>query len=93
VSNSEPVLDSSDGPARSLLERIAMPVFKLGLLVFLALGVVLVLTQAVGVVVGDGALVEGVVGALGLPMTIAASMTGVLAFVMSYLYRWSGGED
>ncbi|GAB2756377.1 hypothetical protein [Amycolatopsis magusensis] len=83
----------SESPLRTLLKRVTMPVFKLGLVVFLVLGVVLVLGQAAGLVVGDGTLVEGVAGALALPMTTAAAVTGLLGFLLSYLHRWSAGED
>jgi len=82
-----------DGPVRSALKRISMPLFKIGLVVFLCLGLVLVLTQVVGIVTGSGGLVEGVVGVLGVPMTASAAVTGAIGFLMSYLHRWSGGED
>ena len=83
----------SESPARALLKRVTMPVFKLGLVVFLVLGVALVLGQAAGIVAGSGALVEGVAGVLAVPMTTAAAITGLLGFVLSYLHHWSGGED
>ncbi|AXB47899.1 hypothetical protein [Amycolatopsis albispora] len=83
----------SESRTRTLLKRVTMPVFKVGLVVFLVLGVVLVLGQAAGIVVGDGTLVEGVAGVLAVPMTTAAAVTGLLGFVLSYLHHWSGGED
>ncbi|GAB3562025.1 hypothetical protein GCM10027445_01830 [Amycolatopsis endophytica] len=85
--------ETTDGAVRGLLKRVTMPVFKTGLVVFLALGIILVLVQAAGILSGDGALVEDVVGVLGIPMTAAAAVTGLVGFVMSYLHRWSGGED
>ncbi|MGC7094302.1 hypothetical protein ACPZ19_06540 [Amycolatopsis lurida] len=83
----------SESKTRTLLKRVTMPVFKLGLVVFLVLGVVLVLGQAAGIVAGSGAVVEGVAGVLAVPMTTAAAITGLLGFVLSYLHNWSAGED
>ncbi|WP_258348597.1 hypothetical protein [Saccharopolyspora gregorii] len=79
--------------AHVLAQRISMPVFKVCLVVFLVLGVALVLAQAVGIVVGNAALVSGAVDVLGAPTTIAAGVTGLLGFAMSYVFPWKSGED
>ncbi|GAB2684687.1 hypothetical protein GCM10027271_53780 [Saccharopolyspora gloriosae] len=81
------------GTARALAQRISMPVFKVCLVVFLVLGVALVLVQAVGIVIGNAALVSGAVDLLGAPTTIAAGVTGLLGFAMSYVFPWTSGED
>ncbi|TMR20798.1 hypothetical protein ETD86_17540 [Nonomuraea turkmeniaca] len=75
------------------MKRLTMVLFKIGLVLFLALGVAVVLAQAVGLVAGSPGLVSGAVSALGLAMTVAAGVTGLLGFVMSYLFHWTGGED
>ncbi|MEV1176089.1 hypothetical protein [Nonomuraea sp. NPDC049784] len=75
------------------MKRLTMILFKIGLVVFLALGVVVVLAQAVGLVIGNPGLVSGAVSALGMAMTVSAGVTGLLGFVMSYLFHWKAGED
>ncbi|WP_433429361.1 hypothetical protein [Nonomuraea sp. CA-141351] len=75
------------------MKRLTMILFKIGLVLFLALGVVVVLAQAVGLVFGNPGLVSGAVSALGMAMTVSAGVTGLLGFVMSYLFRWKAGED
>ncbi|TDD04177.1 hypothetical protein E1292_19645 [Nonomuraea deserti] len=75
------------------VKTATMILFKIGLVLFLALGVVVVLTQAVGLAAGSPGLVSGVVSALGLAMTVAAGATGLLAFVMAYVFGWKPGED
>ncbi|MEO3804636.1 hypothetical protein [Nonomuraea sp. B1E8] len=75
------------------VKTVTMVLFKIGLVLFLALGVVVVLTQAAGLVAGSPGLVSGVVSALGLAMTVAAGATGLLAFVMAYMFGWKPGED
>ncbi|MFC4010496.1 hypothetical protein ACFOY2_24935 [Nonomuraea purpurea] len=75
------------------MKNLTMILFKIGVVLFLALGVVVVLTQAVGLVVGDPGLVSGAVSALGMAMTVAAGVTGLLGFVMSYIFQWKSGED
>ena len=75
------------------MRRLTMILFKSGLVLFLALGVVLVLTQAAGLIAGSPGLVSGAVAVLGPPMTVAAGVTGLLGFVMSYIFPWKTGED
>jgi hypothetical protein len=75
------------------LKRATMTLFKIGLVVFLALGIAVVLAQAAGLVAGDPGLVSGAVSSLGMAMTVAAGVTGLLGFVMSYLFHWKAGED
>ncbi|MEO3752289.1 hypothetical protein [Streptomyces sp. B6B3] len=78
----------------ALARRVTMPLFKTGLVVFLLLGLVVVVSQAIGVAGGDPGLVSGAVDTIGRAMTVVAGLTGLLAFAMSYLFSWdSGGED
>ncbi|MFD5317478.1 hypothetical protein [Streptomyces sp. NPDC127098] len=80
--------------ARALAQRVAMPLFKTALVVFLLLGTVVVVCQAIGVAGRDAGLVSGVLDGLGKAMTTTAGLTGLLAFAMSYLFRWEkDGED
>ncbi|MCI2420208.1 hypothetical protein MOQ72_22445 [Saccharopolyspora sp. K220] len=77
-----------------LARRITMPLFKCGLAILLLLGIIVVGAQAIGVLTGNAALVSGVVDGLGKAMTIAAGVTGLLGFAMSYLFKWQQtGED
>ncbi|MEV4110895.1 hypothetical protein [Nonomuraea sp. NPDC049695] len=75
------------------MKSLTMILFKIGLVVFLVLGVVVVLVQAAGLVAGSPGLVSGVVSALGMAMTVSAGVTGLLGFAMSYLFHWKAGED
>lgn len=75
------------------MKSVTMILFKIGLVLFLTLGIAVVLVQAVGLVAGSSGLVSGAVSALGMAMTVAAGVTGLLGFVMSYLYHWKAGED
>ncbi|GAA2207710.1 hypothetical protein GCM10009850_031680 [Nonomuraea monospora] len=75
------------------MKSIVMVLFKIGLVLFLTLGVVVVLVQAAGLVIGSPGLVSGAVSALGMAMTVSAGVTGLLGFVMSYLFHWKTGED
>jgi hypothetical protein len=75
------------------VKRLILALFKIGVVLFLALGVVVVLAQAAGLVAGNPGLVSGAVSALGMAMTVAAGVTGLLGFLMSYLFHWQAGED
>ncbi|GAB2879903.1 hypothetical protein [Streptomyces mayteni] len=91
-------VEATPAPARTgplgLARRVAMPLFKTGLVAFLLLGVVVVGAQAVGIALRDGDLVSGVLDGAGRAMTVTAGLTGLLAFAMSYLFRWdTDGED
>ncbi|MEV5538362.1 hypothetical protein AB0L13_16015 [Saccharopolyspora shandongensis] len=87
-------MPSDTSSAGNLVRRIAMTLFKLGLVVFLLLGVIVVGAQAIGVVTANAGLVSGVVDGLGKAMTVAAGVTGLLGFTMSYLFKWqNAGED
>jgi len=78
---------------RALARRVTMPLFKLGLAVFLLLGIVVVTCQAIAIVVGNASLASGAADHLGLPMTVAAGITGLLSFVMSYVFTWDKSDD
>ncbi len=75
------------------MKSLTMVLFKIGLVLFLVLGVAVVLIQAAGLIAGSSALVSGAVSALGMAMTVSAGVTGLLGFLMSYLYHWQAGED
>ncbi|MEV4176534.1 MULTISPECIES: hypothetical protein [unclassified Nonomuraea] len=75
------------------MKSLIMILFKAGLVLFLVLGVAVVLLQVAGLVAGSPGLVSGAVSALGMAMTVSAGVTGLLGFVMSYLYHWKTGED
>lgn len=79
--------------AGSLARRITMPLFKTGLVIFLLLGMAVVGAQAAGVLTANPALVSGAVDALGKAMTVAAGITGLLGFAMSYLFHWGNTGD
>ncbi|MEU0840076.1 hypothetical protein ABZ370_11455 [Streptomyces sp. NPDC005962] len=59
--------------------------FRLGVLVFLLGGLCIVTGQALGLMLGDAAWVEGVATTAGPPTFIAAGVTGLLAYVLTYV--------
>ncbi|RCV49182.1 hypothetical protein [Marinitenerispora sediminis] len=66
--------------------------FRIGLGLFLVGGVALVAVQAAGLAAGSAALVTSAAESLGPAVYTAAGVTGIIAFVRSYLERW-GGDD
>ncbi|MBI0293986.1 hypothetical protein JBE04_05650 [Streptomyces sp. PRKS01-29] len=58
--------------------------FRLGVLVFLAGGLCIVVGQALGLVLGDAAWVSDVATTAGPPTFIAAGITGLLAYILTY---------
>ncbi|MEV6130927.1 hypothetical protein AB0M05_29580 [Streptomyces violaceusniger] len=58
--------------------------FRLGILIFLAGGLCIVAGQALGLILGDAAWVSGVATTAGPPTFIAAGVTGLLAYVLTY---------
>ncbi|WP_406339795.1 hypothetical protein [Streptomyces sp. NBC_00649] len=67
-----------------MASRLLQPLFRLSIVVFLLGGVVIVLGQTVGIVLGDAHWVEQVAATLQPPTCIAASIGGILSFVLSY---------
>lgn len=67
------------------MSRLVDAVFRVSLVVFLLLGCALVLLQLVGVIGLSSGLVVGASERLGPPAFMAAGVTGVLAYVLSYL--------
>ena len=58
--------------------------FRLGVLVFLAGGLCIVAGQALGLLLCDAASVSDVAETYGPPKFIAAGITGLLAYVLTY---------
>ncbi|MET8468482.1 hypothetical protein ABZY90_05530 [Streptomyces sp. NPDC006422] len=67
-----------------MAHRVLQPLFRLSIVVFLAGGTVTVVGQALGMVLGDASWVEGVAADAGPATCIAASISGILSFVLSY---------
>lgn len=59
--------------------------FRLGVLAFLLGGLCIVVGQALGLVIGDAAWVDDVASAAGPPTFITAGVTGLLAYVLTYV--------
>ncbi|TNM70273.1 hypothetical protein FHN55_00900 [Streptomyces sp. NP160] len=64
--------------------RVLRPLFTLFVVLLLAGGALLVGAQLVALVLGRGEWLSAVSDAVGPPTFIAASLAGLLAFVMSY---------
>ncbi|MBV6760387.1 hypothetical protein [Rhodococcus opacus] len=79
---------------QTILQRTLMLLFKIGFVVFMLSGIVLVLIQAAGLLLGNAELTINTIPGLAETMTISAGLTGLLAFAMSYVFDWdTGGDD
>ncbi|MBA2806052.1 MULTISPECIES: hypothetical protein [Streptomyces] len=67
-----------------MAHRLMQQLFRLSILVFLAGGVAVVAGQALGIVLGDAQWVADVEADAGPATCIAASISGILSFVLSY---------
>ena len=67
-----------------MAHRLMQQLFRLSVIVFLAGGVAVVVGQALGIVLGDAQWVADVEADAGPPACIAASISGILSFVLSY---------
>lgn len=75
-----------------MLTRIMDAVFRVCLALFLLGGLVIVVVQGAGLVVGAGGLVEGVVEWAGIPTFVLASAAGLLGFGLAYLKGWDTAD-
>ncbi|POX37320.1 hypothetical protein C3486_28865 [Streptomyces sp. Ru73] len=67
-----------------MTHRLLQPLFRLGIVVFLTGGLVIVVGQALGVVLGDARWVAEVQSGAQPSTCVAASVCGILSFVLSY---------
>ncbi|GGZ35174.1 hypothetical protein [Streptomyces poonensis] len=74
-----------------MVHRLLEPLFRLSVVVFLAGGVVIVAGQAVAVAAGSATWLERVASTAQPPTCIAASVCGILSFVLSY--RSKGAKE
>lgn len=70
---------------KKTIYNICMIVFEITLPLFLLMGTVLVLTQLIGALLGNGALVLGINSALKTYSIWAASICAFSGFIMSYV--------
>jgi hypothetical protein len=78
----------------TMIQRTALSLFKIGLVIFLLSGIVLVIIQAFGLAIGNEELTVTTIPGLTQTMTITAGITGLIAFAMSYIFKWdTSGED
>ncbi|MFJ9584994.1 hypothetical protein [Streptomyces acidicola] len=76
-----------------MAHRLMQQLFRLSILVFLAGGVTVVAGQALGIVLGDAQWVADVEANVGPPVCIAASISGILSFVLSYGRPEPAGDE
>ncbi|MFF2502549.1 hypothetical protein ACFVTY_04050 [Streptomyces sp. NPDC058067] len=67
-----------------MASRLLQPLFRLSIVVFLLGGTLIVLGQAVGVALGDAHWVARTAAVLQPTTCIAASISGILSFALSY---------
>lgn len=72
---------------KKTIYNICMIVFEITLPLFLLMGTVLVLTQLIGALLGNGALVLGINSALKTYSIWAASICAFSGFIMSYVRK------
>ena len=70
---------------KKTIYNICMVVFEITLPLFLLMGTVLVLTQLVGALIGNGAIVLGINSALKTYSFWVASVCAFSGFIMSYV--------
>ncbi|MDR3728340.1 MAG: hypothetical protein Q3X94_00980 [Oscillospiraceae bacterium] len=70
---------------KKTLYRICVVVFEITLPLFVVLGAVLVFTQLVGAILGNGAVVLGIDNALKFYATLISCICAFSAFFSSYL--------
>ncbi|PSK90473.1 hypothetical protein CLV63_1227 [Murinocardiopsis flavida] len=66
--------------------------FRIGLALFLLGGIVLVAVQVVGLVAGSAPVIVTAAEAVGPAVYTVAGLTGIIAFIRSYLENWSSGD-
>ncbi|MFZ3566042.1 hypothetical protein ACOKM5_03635 [Streptomyces sp. BH097] len=76
-----------------MVQRTLQTLFRLSIVVFLVGGAVTVVGQALGMVLGDAAWVEGVAADAGPATCVAASISGMLTFALSYGKQDAGQQD
>jgi TRAP-type C4-dicarboxylate transport system permease large subunit len=75
-----------------MIYKVAATLFRLSTVAFLLGGLVVVVAQAVGLVLGDGRFVTGIDVALSPTVYACAGVSGLLAFAMSYAKSGAGSE-
>lgn len=70
---------------RQMIYKICMIVFEITLPLFILMGAVLVFTQLVGALIGNGALVLGINHALETYSVWVASICAFSGFIMGYV--------
>ncbi|MFC3995615.1 hypothetical protein ACFOVU_06805 [Nocardiopsis sediminis] len=66
--------------------------FRIGLGLFLIGGFVLVLAQAAALAAGSGTAVVSAAETIGPAVYATAGITGIIAFIRSYLENWQSGD-
>ncbi|WAP53789.1 hypothetical protein [Streptomyces sp. S465] len=67
-----------------MAHRLLQPLFRLSVIVFLLGGVIIVLGQAIGILLGDAQWVAEVETSAQPPTCVVASICGILSFALSY---------
>jgi hypothetical protein len=75
-----------------MIYKVTATLFRLSTVAFLLGGLVIVVAQAVGLVLGDGQFVTGVDAALSPTVYGCAGISGLLAFAMSYATSGAGPD-
>lgn len=74
------------------MKKILNKVFLICICIALALAAAYVVVEVTAVVTANGSLTVWAEDYLEAPVCIMCSVTAIVAFVMSYVYRWTSGD-
>lgn len=74
------------------MKKLLNILFLICICAALALALCYVVLQAVAVVTANGALAVWASSTLETPVCVMCSITAVVAFLMSYVFRWKSGD-
>lgn len=74
------------------MKKLLNALFLLCICVALALALCYVLLQAAAVVTVNGSLAVWASSNLEVPVCVMCSITAIVAFIMSYAFRWKSGD-
>ena len=70
---------------KNTFRKLFAVLYKICLAAFIILGIIIVIAQLIGAVIGSGVLVSGVNATLGTVSIVAAALCALSAFIYSYL--------
>lgn len=75
-----------------LLKKLLDTLFLITMVLYVALAAVIVIGQTLALFSLDGRLCTWMMDIFLIPACAVCSCTGLIAYVMSYLYHWNSGD-